>query len=119
MQIPRCARDDTMRLFDLRQQCERDPVGPPESILRVVFASARPLGRVEDVVFLHHAARGLVGTLVQLQPAPTCLVREIRATIPTYALDREPLERRPAVRPVPLLPRAEIGRHEAAGLEEI
>src|SRR5204863_4598106 len=84
-----------------------------------MLAAARFLVQMHHVVFLLHTARGVVGTLEENEPAAGGLVREIRATVAAHPFDREPLERRPAVRGVPLLAGREGGRDKTAGLEKL
>src|SRR4051812_44770811 len=89
----------------LGTQGERDAVGPPETVLRGVLAAAGGTTQVHDVVLLHHASRRAVCAPVERQPCGTRLVRQRRGPVSPHAFDRQPLERRPTVRRVPLLAR--------------
>ena len=74
---------------------------------------------MHDVVFLLHTACRVVRTLQQREPAAGGVIREIRAAVAAHPFDREPLERRPAVRRVPLLAGRNGGGDETTGLEKL
>src|SRR2546427_298929 len=100
-------------------QREGDPVGPTETILRRILTTTCFASRVDHVVLLHHSSGRTVGSLEQTKPATGRLVGQVGPPVAPYPFDREPLERRPAVRAVPLLARREVRRDEAAGLQKV
>src|SRR5206468_2890865 len=91
----------------------------PKSILRRVLSPTGFFVRVHHVVLLHHSSGRTVGSLEQTKPATGRLAGQVGAPVAPYPFDREPLERRPAVRAVPLLARREVRRDEAAGLQKV
>src|SRR5437868_4593115 len=100
------------------QRAQRDPVRPPESVLRPVLASARTAVEIDDVILLHHATRLFVRSAVEREPPRARRVRESGAAVPTYSFDCHPFERRPPVGRVPLLTGANARRSESPRLEK-
>src|SRR5439155_11160590 len=113
-------RGGGIRRFDtLGDERQRHPVGPPEPVLRRVLAAARPPAQVDDVVLLRHSARRLIGAAVEREPAVARAGGEVAPPVAAHAFDRQPLERWPPVRGIPLLPRGDQRRDESARLQEL
>src|SRR5437762_13613624 len=100
-------------------QRQRHPVGPPEPVLRGVLAATRPPAQIDDVVLLRHSARRLIGAAVEREPAVARAGGEVAPPVAAHAFDRQPLERWPPVRGIPLLPRSDQRRNESARLQEL
>jgi hypothetical protein len=113
-------RHGPVRLASLhRFERQGDAVRPAEPVLGRILAAAGRTLQIANVVLLHHLARRLIRPLVELEPSRARLGGQIIAAVPAHALDTHPLERGPAIWCVPLLPRRDRRRDEAAGLEEI
>jgi hypothetical protein len=97
---------------------QRHAVGPAKPVLRWVLSAAGAALQVDDVVLLHHSPRLAVRPLNQREPPAHRLIGEIVPAVVTHAFDRQPLERRPAVGGIPLLPGRDLRGDEAAGLQE-
>src|SRR5258708_23855531 len=93
--------------LQLRTECERHTVGPSESVLRGVFAPARPPIQIDDIVLFRHAADCRVRFAIEREPAVARFVRKFDPAIPADALDGHPFERWPPVGSIPLLARPE------------
>src|SRR2546429_8840496 len=102
-----------------RAQRERHSIRPTKSVLRRVLAAARSPVGVHDVVLLHHSSRRPIRAADEIEPPPRGGYGQIRPAVPARSLDREPLERRPAVRRVPLLAGRNGGGDETTGLEKL
>src|SRR4029077_2261123 len=83
------------------------------------FAAPGPALQVHDVVLLGHLARRAIGTLVQREPPVAGGISQIRATVASHALDRQPFQGRPSVGGIPLLTRSDQRRDETARLQEL
>src|SRR2546425_11196445 len=84
-------------------QRQRYAVGPPKPILgRVSPAPGSPI-QIHDVVLLRHPPGRAIGAAIHGEPAVACLIRDVASAVAAYPLDRQPLQRRPAVGSVPLL----------------
>src|SRR5258708_16206493 len=90
--------------LQLRTECERHTVGPSESVLRRVFAPARPPIQIDDIVLFRHAAGCRVRFAIEREPAVTRFVRKFDPAIPPDALNRHPFARSPPLCRIPLLP---------------
>src|SRR5205807_9736002 len=101
-----------------RQELARHAVGPAEAVLqRVLAAAARTVG-VHHVVLLEQFAALAVGARHIHRPAARNLLGERRLSVGVESGHRDPLQRRPAVRRIPLLAGIAGGRDHAAPLEE-
>src|SRR6267378_686467 len=100
-------------------ESERYSVRPPETILRRVFSPSCLSLEMYDVVFLHHSSGRTVGAVQEIEPTARSLIGQIVPPVAPYPFDGQPLERRPAVGAVPLLPRREVRGDEAAGHQEV
>src|SRR5437762_5751444 len=76
---------------------------PAKAVLRRVFPSTGFIMGIHDVVLLHHFPCRAIRAVDQREPPCRCRVGESSTPVATHSLDREPLQRRPAVRRIPLL----------------
>src|SRR5256884_7421886 len=95
------------------------PVRPSDPILRGILAPTRPPPQVDHVVLLRHLARRLVGAPVQGEPAVARARGQVGAPVTAYPFDRQPFERGPSVRGIPLLTGGDQCGHEPARLQEL
>src|SRR4051812_36258676 len=84
------------------QQGAGHAVGPAETILGGIFATAAALAFLDVVFFQQFAGLG-PGAGHGADPAPRDLVRELLVAVAGQAVDSHPLQWRPAVRRIPLL----------------
>ena len=126
---PQCSALSARRLRIRREirivghEFRKHAVRPAEPDLQRVFAASAAnrvrVGRSFDVVFLDQRAHRGVATQVRADPARGDLASEFRLAIGAQALNREILQRRPAVRPVPLLTALRQRRPQAAWREQL
>src|SRR5206468_5476764 len=65
-----------------------------------------------SVVLLRHSARRLIGAAVEREPPVARAGGEVAPPVAAHGFDRQPLERWPPVRGIPLLPRSDQRRSE-------
>src|SRR5262249_57157089 len=87
----------------LRQQPAQHAVGPAEAVLARIFAAAAFARGLDHVVLLHELAGAAVGVDHGADPARRDRPRQPALAIVGKPLHRDPLQRCPAVRRLPLL----------------
>jgi hypothetical protein len=101
------------------EQIDRHAVGPPEAVLQRIFASASATGsRAFYHVLLDQLLIGRINALYVRQKPRADLLRERIQSVTLQTFDRDPVQRRPAIRRVPLLCRVVRGRHEPSRLQQ-
>jgi len=96
-------------------------IGQGQAHLRRVLAAAARLARPRRIVLFAHDAVARPAAMVGAQPAQRDLLRQhgaSRGAAACEALDEHLLQRRPRVRPIPLLSARDEGGGDAPGLQQ-
>src|SRR5262249_21140233 len=97
----------------------QDPIRPAETILAGVFAATTSERGIDHVVFLHQLASTEIGGDNIVYPARGDGSSEVALAVVGQPLYGNPLQRRPAVRSVPLLTRFDRRGDESARFQQL